>query len=536
MKLNFRSKILLLLAVMVVAVFFRFYQLDKIPPGLYPDVAINGNDALQSLQTGDYKLFYPENNGREGLIMWLDALSIYLFGINVLALKIPAALVGTLTVWGIYLLARQLFDRKKEAAALLSAFFCATSFWHVNFSRIGFRAILIPFCLVFSFYFLWRTFKEKKIWLAIMSGIFFGLGFYTYISFRLAIPLLFCALGLWLIPYFKQKNIGQFVKLSTAMLLATFFVALPIGVYFLRHPADFFGRAAQTSILIAKNPLFELGKSLVLHLGMFNIYGDGNWRHNFAGAPELNLLVGIAFLAGLFVLLKSNLNSSSKLSKFDSNNIFLFLLLWLAFMLLPGVLTSEGIPHALRTIGVIPAVMIISAVGTVAVYDWLKPRLSKIMLGAITVVFIVAVIAQGYWQYFVAWAQNPNVQGAFTTRYVNVANLAVSFPADYQTVIIVNENGVPVPYPNGIPMPAQTVIFAETAHCYESGCLIGKTWYSPHSTYLKPEQLDQIVPGRKTVIIPMKDDSAIFGKLSQMFPQGQIKQKNNIRCLEIIKN
>jgi len=81
--------------------FFRFYRLNSVPPGLYPDIAINGNDALLSLQTGEYKLFYPENNGREGLMMWLDAASMAIFGINVLALKIPAAIAGVLTVFGI---------------------------------------------------------------------------------------------------------------------------------------------------------------------------------------------------------------------------------------------------------------------------------------------------------------------------------------------------------------------------------------------------------------------------------------------------
>jgi hypothetical protein len=103
----------------------------------------------------------------------------------------------------------------------------------------------------------------------------------------------------------------------------------------------------------------------------------------------------------------------------------------------------------------------------------------------------------------------------------------------WRTVVIVNENGTPVPYPDGIPMPAQTVIFAETAHCYRSGCLIGKTWYSPHSTYLKPDQLGQIVPGPKTIIVPMKDDQAIFDQLSLLFPASQTKERSGIRYFEI---
>jgi predicted membrane-bound mannosyltransferase len=175
---------LLLLGIIGIAIFFRFYQLELVPPGLYPDVAINGTDAIESLKTGQFKLFYPGNNGREGLFIWFDALSIYLFGAGIYALKFPAALAGTLTVIGLYLLGKELFGKKGENAALLASFFLAVSFWPVNFSRIGFRAILVPLCLVFAFYFFtkgfryffWRRFLHLHQFPARRSPAFFGFG------------------------------------------------------------------------------------------------------------------------------------------------------------------------------------------------------------------------------------------------------------------------------------------------------------------------------------------------------------------------
>jgi predicted membrane-bound mannosyltransferase len=59
-----KKEIVFLLVILAIASFFRLWKLDSIPPGLYPDVAINGNDALDSLKTGTFKVFYPENNGR----------------------------------------------------------------------------------------------------------------------------------------------------------------------------------------------------------------------------------------------------------------------------------------------------------------------------------------------------------------------------------------------------------------------------------------------------------------------------------------
>jgi hypothetical protein len=44
--------------ILILAIFFRFWKLNEIPPGLYPDVAINGNEAFFSLKNKDFKVFY----------------------------------------------------------------------------------------------------------------------------------------------------------------------------------------------------------------------------------------------------------------------------------------------------------------------------------------------------------------------------------------------------------------------------------------------------------------------------------------------
>jgi len=533
MKIKFRLTIpFLLLAIMALAVFFRFYGLDSTPPGLYPDIAINGNNALQSRQTGDYQSFYADNNGREGMIIWLDALSMAFFGITPLALKIPGAIFGAATVFGIYLLARELFGRRKNAAALLSAFFLATSFWHINFSRIGFRVILEPFFLVFAFYFLFKAFRSKKFLWAVATGIFFGLGFYTYTGYRLAVPLLVCVMALRLIDFWKNKN--QFVKISGAALLAAFAAALPIGIYFLHNFGDFIGRAGQTSVFASANPLLELGKSLALHLGMFNFYGDANWRHNLPGAPELFFPVGILFLIGI-ILAAMRIIKSIRARDFGLEfQSYFLLLLWFFFMLLPGILTSEGIPHALRTLAVIPSVMITAAIGGTAVYDWMKSRWPRIAVAGIAALFIVATAWNGYWQYFVVWANSREVQGAFTAHFVDIGNLTWQLRTQgWHTAVIVNENGTPVPYPNGIPMPAQTVEFIETGNNCQLDSFINGSYCGPYSTYILPGQLDQITINDKTIIVPMKYEREIFNRLADTFPKGQIRDYNGIKYFEI---
>jgi len=228
-----RKAIFLLLIILIIAVFFRFWKISQIPPGLYPDEAMNGNNALEAIKNGNFKIFYPENNGREGLFINIQAIFLkFLMPLfngdpKPWMLRIVSALFGLLTVLGVYLLAKELFGQnpqseslnseqtknsnpnskqfgiwsfkkwdlfrnsgleirisRSSAIALLSSFFIAVSFWHINFSRIGFRAILVPFFLVWSFWLVIRAFNQKNIWLGILAGLFFGLGFHTYIAYR----------------------------------------------------------------------------------------------------------------------------------------------------------------------------------------------------------------------------------------------------------------------------------------------------------------------------------------------------------------
>jgi len=512
-----RKNLLFLLIILAIASFFRLWQLDKIPPGLYPDVAINGNEALENLKTGNFKLFYPENNGREGLIMWSIALSFSIFGVSIWSIKIVAAVVGILTVLGLFLLTKELFKNTETGSlliALLSSFFLATSFWHTNFSRIGFRAILVPFILVFAFYFLFKGFRTKKIRDSIFSGIIFGLGFYTYISFRMAVILLAVTLIFWWLIYKKQNLQKKYLFSIFYFLFSIFIVAIPIGVYFLQHPQDFIGRAVPISIFAAENPIKEFGKSLILHLGMFNFYGDPNWRHNFSGSPMLPWPLGILFLIGFIFSIKEIIKNKD-LSLVISH---LSLVIWFFVMLLPGILTYEGIPHALRVIGVIPVVYIFTALGGNYLYNWLSGKIQNKRFLILSFCLFILLLGYGEFQkYFLCWAENPEVENAFSSDYVKMGNYLNSLSPEIQKYVIVNRPGVPVPWPDGIPMPAQTIMFIENTK-----------YGSPQSNYLLPKDLDKIKIEKDTIILPMKYEKDLFEDLQKRFPEGEIKKINEI--------
>ena len=49
------------------------------PHGIHPDEVMNGSNALEVIETGRPRIFYPENNGREGLFINAQTISIALF-------------------------------------------------------------------------------------------------------------------------------------------------------------------------------------------------------------------------------------------------------------------------------------------------------------------------------------------------------------------------------------------------------------------------------------------------------------------------
>jgi len=515
-----RQEIFCLILILILASFFRLWKLEDVPPGLYPDAAIYANDAWLSLKNKDFKVFYPENYGREGLYMWLLSLSFSIFGVSIFSLRIVPAIAGILTVLGLYFLTKESF--KSEKIAFLSSFFLAVSFWHTNFSRIGFRVILLPLVLVFSFYFLLRSFRKKTILDSTLAGIFFGLGFYTYTSFRMAVLILPFLLCFYFLIAKKEGWQKKFLILSLNFLFITFLVALPIGIYFLKNPQDFISRATPVSIFEAESPIKEFFKSLILHFSMFNFYGDPNWRHNFAKQPMLFWPVGVLFLIGIAV-------SFHELIKFRKHknlslvNGYWLLIIWFLIMLLPGVLTREGIPHSLRVAGVIPPVFIFSGIGGIKFFEFLEKKIeNKKIAKIILFAFLFSVAIFDFHKYFFVWAKRPEVKSEFTQDLVEMGNYLNSLPEDLEKYVIVNRGGIPISWANNIPVSAQTIMFLEFSKYGEI-----------KSKYLLSEEIEKIKIEKKGVILLMAQDQQLADKISTSIPEGRWEKEKGFWIYKI---
>src|SRR4030042_1165553 len=154
-----RSDCVAILILVLIAAFFRFYRLNELPIGLWRDEAANGLEALRVLE-GDLDIFYGT---QEPLFIYLVAISIALLGRTPLAIRMVAAVAGTATIPVTYLLVKELLrstHRRARTVAFLTSLWLAPSYWHLNFSPLGFRGGLLPLFDALTFYLLWRGWNQ----------------------------------------------------------------------------------------------------------------------------------------------------------------------------------------------------------------------------------------------------------------------------------------------------------------------------------------------------------------------------------------
>ena len=240
-KVDRRKTISWVLLVTCLGAALRLVAFGSVPSGLYQDEAFNGLDSLQVLE-GERPLYFSANNGREPLFIYLASLSIAGLGRTPAAVRLPAALLGTLTIPILAALGAFLFDRR---VGLISAAIMAVSFWPMHLSRVAFRAVGLPLFIALALVAGWGGVKRHSRWWLLLGGLSYGLGFYTYLPIYFT-PLVFglFALYLWLM--------GRQVKLRFAIpwfLIGTAVGLAPLLLTFLADPSLLWGRiASQVSI------------------------------------------------------------------------------------------------------------------------------------------------------------------------------------------------------------------------------------------------------------------------------------------------
>jgi hypothetical protein len=338
----------------------RVILLEQLQPGIDRDVATNGVYALYILHEGLRPLFY-RTGAIEPLIVYLQSGSVALFGVNVFALRIVTATIGTLSVPVLYAFVRALkFDRR---VAWLGALGMALCVEYAHLSRLGLRAIFVPFFALLLLWFFWRGWRDGHWRDFVAAGIVLGASIYTYIS-ALFFPLLPFALVAHQF-IFNRAQLRRVWHGLPILFLAALIVAAPMLGFMLIYPNAAFFRASQVTLLA--HPDYErvgllgvLAEKFVGQLKMFGVAWEG--QYNPLSQPLLDPVWFVLAAIGLII-------SARRARQIE----YAWAPLTIFIMLLPDLIGgNEPFPQELRVIGVIPPTFFVAAVGLVALIDWSK--------------------------------------------------------------------------------------------------------------------------------------------------------------------
>lgn len=423
---NWRE-ILLLLAVLVLAAFLRFYKLGKVPVSPDWDEAALGYNAYSILKTGcdEYGERFPLflrsfGDYKPAAYVYLAILPIKFLGLNVLATRLPAALLGTLAVLAVYFLVKEVFrnsqlDNLKICnLPFVAAFLLAISPWHLQFSRIAFESNIGVFInILLALFFLKGL---KKPWFLSLAAFLAGLNIYTYQAEKIFTP----CLVLSLILIWRR----QLLKMPRRFLAIAVFIGLVVSLPFI-HKAlttpEIFLRAKGTSFasdqtLFLARTVEKLARDkqkkdflglvldnrrvtyVVAFVNSYLSHFDFNWlfirgddvRHHAPGMGLLYLWELPFFLLGIYKLVFNKKNSKIKSLLFA----------WFFLAPLPAAFTS-GTPHAVRTLRFLPVVQVFTSLGLISFWKMMEKRLKlRALISFSLAVFFVFNFTYFFNQYF----------------------------------------------------------------------------------------------------------------------------------------
>ena len=267
--------------VMVAAGFFRFYRLDEIPAEIFGDIVENLKH-IENAVEGETGALWGYD-GRETMLFGLMIPLAKWLGISYLNLKTGVAIVGLLTVVAVFGLAKIVGGWR---LGLMTAFLMAVSKWPVIYSRIGFRNGLTPLFVCLTYYFLIKIYKNKiKSIDLTATGLFLGLGLYTYTAFRAVVISVFVSV---IVLLFRKQKIkwSKKVKYFGVVLASFLMVASPMIVDYIKRPDIYMTHPGPMLFNEEKKLRFDwkgvLMKNVVNNNLMFFKRGDVVFRVNLS--------------------------------------------------------------------------------------------------------------------------------------------------------------------------------------------------------------------------------------------------------------
>ncbi len=448
-------------AIFLLALGMRTYQLARFPVSLSMDEAAIGYNAYSILKTGKDEFgealplaFRSAGDYKPPVDVYLTVPSIFFFGLNEFAIRLPVAVLGAATVIFLILLARSI--GLSTIGSLFTGFWLAILPWHIHFSRGSFEAITALFFLTIGTWLFISWAKDKKTYQLIGSIVSFSLSLWSYHAERLFVPLLavFLVILYWDEIKVRTEKIKKQITL-TALILAFFMIPFLRLTVFTPAVSE---RVLSTSIVREASlnrelhsgkyssfseAVFDNDSYLIFRhwLGKYLNYYDLRfwfWKALFTppGFPDLGLLYAIdipIFFLGVYAITKSKNEKLKKLSLF-----------WFFAGPLPASLTMNE-QHPLRALVWLPFFALVVGSGFGFLVEVIKNKLALLVyftLLILSTVYFVDIYFNHFPRFFSEYWQY---------GYKDVAIYACQNLDKYDHIVITDTFGSDGPLNTGLP-------------------------------------------------------------------------------------
>ncbi len=388
----FTKKLLLIL--IFLAILARFIKLDYAPPHLSNDeigAAYAAYSISKTLKDGSNQ-FLPilwKSNGGYGspLAIYILLPSIVVFGNNDFAVRLPSAILGSLTIIFIGLLVFEC--TKNNKLAIVTSFLLAISPWHFSASRWALESNYALFFIVLGIYLFFFGLNRNKGWATILSLVSFTLSMYSYYTEWVLTPFILLSLIVFYRHTVLKKKIYYLALMLFMIILIPLIVSFIQNLNSTRASSEFITKDIVVERLLARHPN-PLERGQIILKAIFDNYSSYNSLEYlfFNGAkilPKENpyqfgfVLTPFiaAFIWGLFKL-KNHYGKNSK---------FVYFLLIIS----PLVASlTEGEINNWRSLPQLLPVALITASGTLYIWDFAKRNwwVKNIGLGLLSISFM----------------------------------------------------------------------------------------------------------------------------------------------------
>lgn len=335
--------------IVLLAFLLRVWRVGTLPFTLGGDEASQGLEALRVINGELRNPFTTGWLGVPTMSFFYSSLSIRFLGSTIFALRLPWAIVGTITVLTTFLLVRQLLGTRM---ALITAVIVATYHFHIHYSRLGSNQVADPLFLSLALYFLYRALDRRSNLDWALMGTVSGLAFYVYVGARLTPVVIVTILAYIFLLNPRRFWLDNYQGILVGV-AAFLIVAAPMLQYAVRFPDDFNARINEVGIIqsgwlaqevkITEEPTWRILLDQFRRASLaFHYYSDRTVWYGLR-EPLLDPIFGSLLLLGLFYGI---------LQMFDRKigpRIAPMMVWWWGGMLLGGMLT-ESPPSSQRLI------------------------------------------------------------------------------------------------------------------------------------------------------------------------------------------